>query len=114
MQSTHSNVQCSYSGEIMYDPRKILKVYVGIRDRNLKNLDFKKFEYLVDKVILHNKWDGSGASFPDLALLKLIQTVTFVTDFWKRLVFYIHYVPLALINYGRLQYGKGESELAQK
>ena len=96
MQSSGSNVRCSYSGELMYDPQKILKLYIGVDDRKLVNLDLKRFEYSVEKVILHEKWDGSGASFPDLALLRLTKTVRFVTDEWgsgqnRRLVSHTKY-----------------------
>ena len=37
----------------------------------------KKREYGVVSVIKHNGWDGSGASFPDIAIIKLARKVEF-------------------------------------
>ena len=37
----------------------------------------KDKEHSVDAVIKHNGWDGSGATFPDLAIIKLARKVKF-------------------------------------
>ena len=37
----------------------------------------KSKEHSVDAVIKHNGWDGSGATFPDIALIKLAKKVKF-------------------------------------
>jgi hypothetical protein len=37
----------------------------------------KDKEHSVDAVIKHNGWDGSGATFPDLAIIKLTRKVKF-------------------------------------
>ena len=37
----------------------------------------KQKEHSVDAVIKHNGWDGSGATFPDLAIIKLARKVKF-------------------------------------
>ena len=82
IQSPMSNVQCSSSGEIMYDPKEVIKVYVGVNGSPLAETvenPRKKglYEKSVEKVIIHKNWDGSGMSFPDLALLRLSSKVKF-------------------------------------
>ena len=37
----------------------------------------KENEHSVDAVIKHNDWDGSGATFPDIAIIKLAGKVRF-------------------------------------
>ena len=37
----------------------------------------KHKEHSVDAVIKHNGWDGSGATFPDIAIIKLANKVKF-------------------------------------
>ena len=37
----------------------------------------KSKEHSVDAVIKHNGWDGSGATFPDIAIIKLANKVKF-------------------------------------
>ena len=37
----------------------------------------KNREHSVDAVIKHNGWDGSGATFPDIAIIKLARNVKF-------------------------------------
>ena len=41
----------------------------------VKNL--KQREHSVDAVIKHDGWDGSGATFPDIAIIKLARKVKF-------------------------------------
>ena len=84
-----SNVQCSSSGKIKYDPKEVIKVYVGVNgsplSETVENPRKKgQYEKSVEKVIIHKSWDGSGMSFPDLALLRLTSKVKFQTSQMRR------------------------------
>ena len=85
IQNSLSNVQCSYYGELKYDPKEVLKAYIGVNDLNITNLEkhheVDKYVQRIDKVIKHEGWDGSGLTSPDLALLKLAKKVQF-SDNW--------------------------------
>ena len=86
-----SNVQCE-NGRLKYDPQEILQAYVGVNDLDISHLNqgylrrpghsekFSPQNHSIEKVILHPSWDGSGTSFPDLALLKLKKKVRFVSS----------------------------------
>ena len=84
IQNSMSNVQCSYYGELKYDPKEVLKAYIGLNNENIINLekkrDIHKWVNRIDKVIKHEGWDGSGLTSPDLALLKLAKKVQFIDD----------------------------------
>ena len=85
-----SNVQCE-NGRLKYDPQEILKAYVGVNDNDISHLNqgylrrnetkdkIKPQMHSIERVILHPSWDGSGTSFPDLALLKLKKKVRFIS-----------------------------------
>lgn len=84
LQSGYSYVQCSREGKLLYDPQKVIKVYVDVNSRDIKKLDshVRKghiHEYSVEKVITHPDWDGSGSTYPDLAVLKLAKKVEFIS-----------------------------------
>ena len=46
-------------------------------DDNGETKDLKHKEHGVVAVIKHNDWDGSGATFPDIAIIKLANKVKF-------------------------------------
>ena len=75
-----SSVEC-VNGKLKYDPKEVIKVYVGINnqliDEVFKPEKLDQFEYGVEKVIKHEDWVGTGLTFPDLALIKLAKTVQF-------------------------------------
>ena len=80
--SQTSNVYCGDHGKLMYDPQKVIRVYVGINTQNVEsvfgNPDKRKAaEYTIDKVIKHPNWVGTGLTHPDLALIKLSREVKF-------------------------------------
>ena len=64
-----------------YDPREVIKAYIGVNDHPIAsngiNTNLKRYEHDVEEVIKHEKWDGSGSTFPDLALIKLADKVNF-------------------------------------
>ena len=79
-QSATSYVPCALNGTLLYDPKEVFKIYVNVDTidiRVLKHLVEKNKipEYRVSDAIKHPEWDGSGSSFPDLALLKLEKDV---------------------------------------
>ena len=61
-----------------YDPKEVIKAYIGVNGKDIDqpyNLEHK--EHSVDAVIKHDGWDGSGATFPDIAIIKLARKVKF-------------------------------------
>jgi len=66
------NTHC-VDGKLQYDPRSVLKLYVGVNDMNLEAATNKRrgeFEYPVDRVKVHPGRTGTGLTFPDLALIR--------------------------------------------
>ena len=79
-----SNVNCDQYGKMQYDPKEVIKVYIGLNEFNIKDLEknpeVHKYKHSVDSVIKHENWDGSGLTSPDLALIKLAKKVLFVSN----------------------------------
>ena len=64
-----------------YDPKEVIKVYVGVNDQDISKPDIlEKTKHDVIEVIKHENWDGSGYTFPDLALIKLAKKTLFMED----------------------------------
>ena len=84
IQNSMSNVKCSIYGELEYDPKEVIKAYIGLNNENITDLEKKHdvhhFVHKIDQVIKHENWDGSGLTSPDLALLKLAQRVQIKDD----------------------------------
>ncbi len=79
IQSQYSNVPCDFYGNLKYDPKRVLRTYVGVNSERLQNVQQnpKTFLHQVEAVFKHQDWDGSGYTSPDLALIKLQQPVKF-------------------------------------
>ena len=84
IQMSYSNVECDEYGTMQYDPKEVIRVYIGLNDENIKDLekrsDVHKFRHSIDSVIKHENWDGSGLTTPDLALIKLAKKVLFTNN----------------------------------
>ena len=58
----------------------MIKVYVGLNDADITRAlkrNRNLYEHSVTEVIKHEDWDGTGYTYPDLALLKLARPVQF-------------------------------------
>ena len=81
---------------LRYDPKEVIKVYVGVNNQDIgKPRILEKTKHDIIEVIKHENWDGTGYTYPDLALIKLAKRVTFKKD--------LHYqkstiAPLCLSN----------------
>lgn len=83
IQSGLSNVQCDMFGKLQYDPTQVLKVHIGLDDADINQIGLQNYAHKVEKVIKHEKWDGSGLTSPDLALVKLARNIKFDTHIGK-------------------------------
>ena len=64
-----------------YDPKKFIKVYIGVNGDDIDNKDLKRKEHSVVSVIKHKGWDGSpGNPHDDIALIKLARKVKFILN----------------------------------
>ena len=66
-------VPCDGQGQLDYDPKVNMKLYLGLNDADVDRILERSndlHEYTVEAVYKHPDWDGTGYTFPDLALIK--------------------------------------------
>jgi hypothetical protein len=80
IQLEQSLVSCDSTGKLQYDPKKVIKAYIGVNKEDVHKsiIGNPDYEYSAEKVIPHPNWDGSTVKPPDLALIKLAQKVHFL------------------------------------
>ena len=116
-QQSSTNVPCDLYGELQYDPKEVIKAYIGLNDKNVTDLekrhDVSRFVHRIDKVIIHEGWDGSQLpdSYPDLALVKLAERVHLTDDIWATLSIQPACLPKKGVNFEGIGYAAGWGQI---